>query len=128
MSEAALKQLQSIVRAQEAPDFTRGTEAYEDELRVHKKRAGLVAGVGQVDRLMAGIGGCVEISGPDGLGKTVRVRLSTSRGWTSIADISFTNSCWHCISRSITCCRLRSLESSGLIRRGRSRQSEPWRS
>lgn len=73
--DEGLKALQKEARKAEAPPFVQGGAAYDDELERRRRRAGLTVGVEQVDRLLAGMSGCVEISGPEGSGKTVRARL-----------------------------------------------------
>jgi hypothetical protein len=73
--ESALKQLQQAVRRAEAPPMILGTTAYDDELVSRRQRPGLTTGIGELDRLLSTVSNVIELSGPEGAGKTVRARL-----------------------------------------------------
>lgn len=69
--ESALKLLQQAVRRVEAPPMTLGTTGYDDELAGRRRRPGLTTGIVELDRLLPNVSGVIELSGPEGSGKTV---------------------------------------------------------
>lgn len=71
LRESSLKRLQQTVRRADAPPIVLATMAYDDELAGRRRRPGLTTGVVELDKSFSTVSGLIELSGPEGAGKTV---------------------------------------------------------